>query len=230
MANWTEDDAEQVEQIDTPKETEIRLTVNQNGTISDVSFSIVIDGTLISVNISIEELENKLSLNTSLKISKGDSNINLDLVSINDQSNSDEIKRGNTISITSLLDDKIVLDSYDVYNLKSNVYKSKYDFTMIEGSEEFSFNYDLSAKYKEENEIKRLDIDSLIVNINDGLYKFNLEFVGHVIKNMTNSIELMNSSDAIFIDNMIKEETDKIIEEINNNWDEFLDRFRRKEW
>ncbi len=230
MANWTEKDVEQVAQIDIPKETEIRLLVNQNGTISDVSFSIVIDGTLISVNINIEELENKLSLNTSLKISKGDSNISIDLVSINEQSSSDEIKRGNTISITSLLDDKIVLDSYDIYNLKSNVYKSKYDFSIIEGSEEFIFNLDLSAKYKEENESSRLDIDSLKVNINDGLYNFDLEFVGHIIKNMTSSIELMNSSSAIFIDNMTKEETDIIIKEINNNWNKFLDKFRRKEW
>lgn len=216
--------------IITPKETEIRLVINEDQTIRSISFSIVIDGILMSTTIDIEELENKLSINTNVKMSKGDSNLILDILSLNEQTSMDEIKRGNTISLTTFLGDKFVFDSIDIYNLKTNIYNSKLDIVANDGSDEFFINYDLSGKYKEESELKRLDIDSLKINIDDGLYKFYFEFIGHILKRNSSSIEMINSNNVIFIDNMSNQETDEIKEKINNNWKEFLEKFRNRKW
>ncbi len=213
-----------------PKETEIKLVTNENQTIRSISFDIVIDGVLVSTKIDIEELENTLNLKTNIKMSKDESHLTLDILSLTEELSADEIKRGNTISLTTFLDDKIVFDSYDTYNSKTNIYNSKVDISVNDKSGEFLVDYDLSGKYKEENDSKKLDIDSLKIDMNDGLYKFNFEFTGHILKRSANSMDTVNSNNVIFIDNMSNQETDKIKEEIGKNWKEFLERFRNRKW
>jgi hypothetical protein len=215
-----------------PKETEIKLITNENKTISSISFSIVIDGILISIKIDIEESENNLKLKTNINMSKGDSQLTLDILSLNEQTGTDEIRRGNTISLTTFLDDKMEFDSYDTYNLKTNVYNSILDIIVNDKSGELLLNYDLSGKYKEEGESKRLDIDSMKIIMKEGLYSFYLEFVGHILKHSSNSssIEHVNPNNVIFIDNMKNQETNEIKEEINKNWTEFIEKFRNRGW
>lgn len=230
VAKMLTDEVAKDDSVIVPKETEIRLVTNEKQTIRSISFSIVIDGVLVSTKIDIEESENTLNLKANVKMSKNDSYLTLDIMSLTEELSADEIKRGNTISLTTFLDDKIVFDSYDTYNSKTNIYNNKVDISVNDKSGEFLVDYDLSGKYKEENDSKKLDIDSLKIDMNDGLYKFNLEFIGHILKQSSNSMDIINPNNVVFIDNMSDQETNGIKEEINKNWKEFLERFRNRKW
>ena len=96
--------------------------------------------------------------------------------------------------------------------------------------ESFSADYNLKGKYKVENDLGRLDIDSLILDINTALYKFNFEFDGYIQRHNSSSIEEINLNNVIFIDNMSNQEIEDIKAKIYKNWTEFLDLFRERKW
>ena len=209
--------------------TEIRLVIDENQIIRNVGFDILIDGVNVDIKTYIDDLENKLSLKANIKMSKSNSSLTLDMLSSIEKLNDDMIRRVNNIDLTTFEDEKIILDSNTNYNLKTKAYENKIDVAISDNASEFIFNYDLSGNYKEESDTKKLDINSLKINFNDGLYHFDFEFIGHILKRSTDTIYTINS-DAIFIDNMSDEEINEIKEEINKNWEEFLDRFRTKKW
>lgn len=217
-------------QSDIVEDIEIKLIINKEQIISSVSFNTDIDGIKLSAKIDIEDKENSFDQKINIKLLNADKYLNLDIISSTKELSEDEINRRNTLSFTTFLDDKVTVDFNEVYNTKTNNYNNKIDFDIDSLFEDFSADYNLKGKYKAENGLERLDIDSLTLDIKTALYKFNFEFDGHIQLHNSSSIEEINLNNVIFIDNMSNQEIEDIKTKIYKNWTEFLDLFRERKW
>ncbi len=215
---------------DIVENVEIKFVINKDQIINSVSFNTVIDRINISVKIDIEDKENSLDQKINIELLNADKYLALDIISSIEELNDNEISRKNILNFTTFFDDKIMIEFNELYNTKTNNYNNNIDFDIDSQFENFSADYNLKGKYKTENDLKRLDIDSLILDIKTALYKFNFEFEGYVQRNNSSSIEEINLNNVIFMDNMSNQEIDDIKTEIYKNWIEFLDLFRERKW
>lgn len=213
------------------EDIELKLVINDDKIINDVIFKTVIDGIIVSANINISNNESSFDYKINLQLANGDNSyIGLDLASSIKEDKDKVINRQNNIIFSTSFNDKITLSYNEDYNENDYKYNNKIDFTVDSAFENLSVGYNLNGKYQIEKDLEKLEIDSVKLNINTELYKFNFDFNGYVKQINSNLIEEINLDNVIFIDNMSEKEIDNIKSEIYKNGAEFLDLFGKGKW
>lgn len=212
------------------KETQIKLITNENQTVRSLSFNISIEKIIFLIKIDIEDNEDLLNQKINIKMNNADTYLVLDIESSTNSSSDYEINRTNMLKLSTFLGDNITIDFNESYNSKTNDYNNKINFGVDSSFEDFFMDYNLKGKYKNEDSLQKLDINSLKINVDTGLYKYDIEFDGYIQKHNSNSMEIVNFDNITFIDNMSNKEIEDIKLEIKGNWEKLLQLFREKKW
>ncbi len=210
---------------------ELKLVINDDKVINNVTFKTVIDGIIVSTNINLTNNESSFDYKINLQLANGDSSyLGLEIESLITEDKDNVINRQSNIIFSTSFNDKITLSYNEDYNDNDYKYNNKIDFIVDSAFENLSVGYNLNGKYQIEKDLEKLDIDNMKLNINTELYKFNFDFNGYVKQQNSNLLEEINLNNVVFIDNMSEKEMDNIKSEIYKNVVEFLDLFGKGKW
>lgn len=211
----------------------LTLKINDDKIIENVEFNTIIGNLKADVCIDIIDGENKVNYKLKVKLSyaeEKDSFISLDLNTMYDNTYEDIYSVKTSVIFDNSVEEKIYLDISSEFNkIKSN-YSFDFDFHTDTSYENFACKYIIDGKYENTDNVEKLDINSMNLNLSTDLYRFNFEFTGYISHQKCESIEEKSIDNIIYVDKLSDDEIVDMKKEIYKNACDFLDMFEKYEW